>query len=59
MKTASILKKMATVVAIVGAGLLAAPMEQAQANHGQSGMSEVTELVIITNTASDYELRHG
>ena len=31
MKTALILKKMAAIVAIVGAGLLAAPLEQAQA----------------------------
>ena len=48
MKTALILKKMAAIVAIVGAGLLAAPLEQAQA---QTGIPEVTELCILANGA--------
>ena len=56
MKTASIFKKMAAIVAIVGAGLLAAPLEQAQA---QTGIPEVTEFCIISNAASDYELSRG
>ena len=56
MNTASIFKKMATIVAIVGSGLLAAPLEQAEA---QTGIPEVIELCIVSNEASDYELRHG
>ena len=48
MKTALILKKMAAIVAIVGAGLLAAPLEQAQA---QTGIPEVTELCILAKGA--------
>ena len=47
---------MAAIVAIVGAGLLAAPLEQAQA---QTGIPEVTEFCIISNAASDYELTRG
>ena len=43
MKTALILKKMAAIVAIVGAGLLAAPLEQAQAQVlSPSAINEVT-----------------
>ena len=48
MKTALILKKMAAIVAIVGDGLLAAPLEQAQA---QTGIPEVTELCILAKGA--------
>ena len=56
MNTASIFKKMAAIVAIVGAGLLAAPLEQAQA---QSGIPVVTEFCIFSNAASDYGLSRG
>ena len=47
---------MAAIVTIVGAGLLAAPLEQAEA---QTGMPEVTHLFLFANEASDYELTHG
>ena len=49
----------AVVAAVVGIGLFLAPMEKAQANHGQSGIPVVTELCIISNAASDYELSRG
>ena len=56
MKTALILKKVATVVALVVAGLLAAPLEKAEA---QTGIPEVTHFFLFANEASDYELTHG
>ena len=56
MNTASIFKKMATIVALVGAGLLAAPLEQAEA---QSSIPVVFDVLLESNAASDYELSRG
>ena len=52
MKTASIFKKMAAIVAIVGAGLLAAPLEQAEAQ-GPSGSLPTAKFVDVTGCFDD------
>ena len=57
MNTASILKKMAAIVAIVGAGLLAAPLEQAQAQ--VLSPSHITGVTLYADEVSDYDLTHG
>ena len=46
----------AVAAAVVGIGLLTAPIDSA---HGQTGTPEVTDFCIVLNEASDYELRYG
>ena len=47
MKTAFIFKKMATIVAIVGAGLLAAPLEQAEAQDNSATPATVSYVDLV------------
>ena len=49
----------AAAAAVVGIGLLTAPIDSAQANHGQSSIPVVIDFSVVSNAASDYELTRG